>query len=248
MQGGTVAMGHVWTILLSIIIAVAVVAALVILLLKSSFWLRVKYKKELEVWVGYGFIRTKVIPENEEKLRKKKEKRRKKLQKAAEKKAKSEKTSEEHKTDVEDGGKTSEEVREQEEKTTADIDHRNRETIEEAITEIIDIIKKLAELLGTGAWFKISTLKISVSKPDAADTAIQYGICCAGVSTILAAVSLFKNSKIKDKNVFVNADYITGKSKAQVDMTIGVTLLDLILYFAIPYVKQNILNERKIEK
>ena len=120
-------------------------------------------------------------------------------------------------------------------------------SVKDTLSMVLDMIKRFGEMTGKSGKIKISELKIIVSKPEAEQTAVYFGICCGIVSNILAACSLFGKSTIKEENVSVTPDFCGEKSRAIVDVTISFRVISLLLCVLIPYFNHKILTEGKKE-
>ena len=76
-------------------------------------------------------------------------------------------------------------------------------------------------MLGKKAKIEIDELCVVVSKPDAADTAVQFGICNGIVVSLLALADSFGKAKIRHENISVSPDFILGKSTLCINITLS---------------------------
>ena len=197
------------TVLLVVLAVFSVISALVVFVLFSPLSVRICYDEELSVVVGFSFIKYKVVPK-EKKSRKKT---------TSVKKAAKEKSAP---TPVEKTPDKEENVNSVPQKKKA------KKDISETLNLVFEIIKSLFEALGKHAAIKVDRLIVVVSKPDAADTAVDFGICTGIVSNILAFTSNFKKSVIKGENVSVEPDFISGKGSLATDITLSAPVHSLL--------------------
>lgn len=193
------------TVLIVILATLAVLLALVSFVLTSPLSVRIVYKEAFEVFAGLSFIKFKVFPK-EKKEKKKKNKV---------KKAKVKKTPE----------TVSQEKQEQKKSATdsvKDAHKSGKKDIGETLALVFEIIKSVFDIMGKRATIKINELHVIVSKPDAADTAVQFGLCTGIVSNILAFTSNFGKAVINDKNIVVEPDFISGKNSFCTDIILSV--------------------------
>ena len=99
------------------------------------------------------------------------------------------------------------------------------ESVKDTLALFIELLKQLFDIVGEDAKIKINKLSVTVSKPDAADTAVLYGVCGGMVSTVLAVASNFSKCKINEKNVGVTADFIGGKNSIDIDITLSARVI-----------------------
>ncbi len=195
---------------LNVTIAVLLfVALLVLLLLVSPLWLRIKYAEGITVYAGVGPVRTKLYPSKEKNKKKSEQKKKKKKKKKKSAKPPAQPSA----ADT------------QKKQTTKSVSHKEADdeiSAKEVLDFVLDILERVVDLFHKKAKIKIDALRVVVSKPDAADTAIQFGLCSGLVSSILAFTSNFGKSMIKDKNVSIVPDFITGKSRVETDVTLSV--------------------------
>lgn len=198
------------TVLLYILLILLSVFALIFLILLPKISVRIIYVGETVVYAGYSFLKFKVYPMKEKKEKKpKKPKKPKKTKKSAVKN----KDSATQESAPENDTKT---VSPDESKKTG-----KKNSLSDTVTFIFDIIKKVGELFGRHGRIDIKKLIITVSKEEACDTAVQFGLMCSALSTGLALCSLFGKSHISD-DVRVVPDFITGKGNIEADIKISV--------------------------
>lgn len=198
---------------LNVFIAVLLcLAALVTILLTLPLSLRIKYCNGTNIFAGIGPAKFKVYPSKDKKKDKKK------------KADVSKKT-----VSVSDSDSTETKKRSEAPQKTPSNDKGSELSAGEILEFAKDIIARVANLFSKRAKIRIDTLKVVVSKPDAADTAIQFGICSGIVSGILAFTSAFGKSVIKDKNISVEPDFISGKSRIETDITLSVRVCFVLL-------------------
>lgn len=208
------------TVLIVIFAVCAVIAALVSFVLLSSLSVRIVYKETLEVFAGLSFIKFKIFP------RKKKEKVKKKKRK---KKAKAANDS----SAAREGAEQKENIPD----SLKDAHKSKKKDIGETLKLVFEIIKSVFDVMGKRAVIKIDELCVVVSREDAADTAVYFGICGGVVSNILAFTSNFGKAVINDKNISVDPDFISGKSSLSTDITLSVPTGSLLIGLIKGYLK-----------
>lgn len=195
------------TVLLYILLILLSVFALIFLILLPKISVRIIYVGETVVYAGYSFLKFKVYPMKEKK--EKKPKKTKKTKKSAVKNKDS---------------ATQEPAPENVTKTMSPDESKKtgkKNSLSDTVTFIFDIIKKVGEMFGRHGRIDIKKLIITVSKEEACDTAVQFGLMCSALSTGLALCSLFGKSHISD-DVRVVPDFITGKGNVEADIKISV--------------------------
>ncbi len=224
-----------------IILAVlAGLCALVFALLFLTVSVRIVYDEKLVLYGGISFVKIKLYPKKENK---KKEKKQKHKKKTVVNKAEAEKYDVNQKQA--DGEKDGAEGQKNEEKAE---EKSKKKSVSETAAFIFDIIKLAGETFGKHGKIHIRRLAVNVSKPDAADTAVQFGIVCAAHSTALAACSLFGKAKIDKENVRVIPDFITGKSSLSADVQIGARAIYLVSAAVKIFVNKALKNTEQTER
>lgn len=202
-----------------IIVLLSVLAAILVLLtlvLFSPLWVRVRYEEALSVVAGLAFIRFKVYPVSEKK-----------------KKEKSGKTDMRENTGKVPFEHSKEKTKQTEENTAP----QKKSSALDTLTLVLDILKSVTRMLGKSAKVDIKKLVCVVSKPDAADTAIQFGLCSGVISTILALCSNFGKCKIDNRNVGASMDFLSGKSRVEADITLSAKTIAILASLIKGYMK-----------
>ena len=197
------------TVLLVVLAVFAVIAAIVLFVLLSPLSVRIRYDEQLLVVAGFSFIKYKVVPKDG-----KNKKRHKQKKKEAAKKS----------PPAHDAVKT----QKTQSSNTSQAEKKAKKEISETLKLVFEIIKSLFDALGKHASIKIDSLNVVVSKPDAADTAVDFGICTGIVSNILAFTSGFKKSYINSENVSVVPDFVSGKGSLKIDITLSAPVHSLL--------------------
>ena len=196
----------------------AVILVLFVFLLFSPLSVRVKYNGGVEVYAGISFIKIRLVPGKEKKHKKKKGKKAKEP----------DKVSKENKEKQVTQDKKPDETSEQDEK---------KGSLKDTLSLVFDIVKSVLEMMGKKAKIRVDGLNVVVSKPDAADTAIQFGICNGLVSTFLAFTSNFGKSEINGENISVVPDFVSGKSRFDADITLSARTVSILLSLLKGYMK-----------
>ena len=209
------------TVLGIILVVLIGLCALVFALLLLTVSVRIVYDEKLVLYGCISFFRIKLYPKKEKKKKDKKTKKEpiRKSEDVIKASGKSYNTASQPATEQKN---TKESTAEKKENIP------EKKSVSETASFIFDIIKRAAETLGRHGRIHIRKLVVNVSKPDAADTAVQFGVVCAAHSTALAACSLFGKAKIDEENVRVTPDFITGKSSLSADVQIGVRAIFLV--------------------
>lgn len=192
----------------AVILAVILLLFAAVLVLPAKINLR--YVKDLEVFAKLGPVKIKLYPGKEKKKKNKK--------KAAAKKS----SSSPEKTSAGEKGESSK--KEPAVQGTA----KKKKSLADQLTFILDAVKKVMSLLGNKGTINVDRLTVTVAKENAAETAIQFGICCGIVSSALAFCSNFRNCKIDDDNVGVYPDFVSGQSEIQADISIGARVYSIL--------------------
>lgn len=202
-------------IILAIILAILLVLAIVLM---SPLFVRIVYGDTLEVYAGISFVKIRIFPKKEKKK----------------KKVKSVKTSarQEAVGNDTDTSKKAEKTSESVTKTQKD-----KNSVKDTLLLIVDLVKSVMDVMGKRATFTVDTLKVVVSKPDAADTAVQFALTQGAVSTLLALSSEFSKSKINSENVMVAPDFIAGKSSLEADISLSIPAGSLLFSIITGYLK-----------
>ncbi len=199
---------------------------LVAFVLFSPLWVRVKYQEILTVAVGLSFIKFNVYPEKKKEHKKK----------GAKKKNIKNKPSSDKPKQKEAQQKTADK--------TTNTQTGEKESVSETLSLVLDILKSVTQMFGKRVKINIRKLICVVSRPDAADTAICFGICSGVVSTILALCSDFGKFKADNKNVGATMDFLGEKSKLAVDITISAStvavIISLIKGFVTNFIKKQV--------
>lgn len=208
-------------IILYIILAIlAVLTLLLLFVLLSRLGIRIKYSDGVVAYASLSFIKIKLYPKDE-KRKKKEEKSKKKAEKV-----KKEKNSGEKKQDRQENRKEN------------DIpDENEKSSLKESLSLVFDIIKSFCDMVGKRGKIRIDVLRVVISRPDAADTAVMFGVCGGIVSSILAFTSNFGKAVIKDENVCITPDFVSGKSSIEIDITLSARVIFILSSLVSGYMK-----------
>lgn len=189
-------------------VILALIAAAILLLalvLALPLCVRVVYKDTLSVYVGLSFIRIRILPKKEKKKKAKKKKTKIKQPEISV-----------HKGDV------------KENTDTQKAEQKSKKPLSETLSLIFDIIKSFLDMMGKKSKIEIDELSVVVSKTDAADTAVQFGICNGIVTSLLVLTDGFGKAKIKSEKVSVCPDFISGKSTLSTDITLSAPTFSIL--------------------
>lgn len=195
---------------------VALIAVVILLVYYAPISLRVQYKDMLKWCERIYFVKIREYPE------KKKRKKKRKKKKAAANVSSDTSVSGQTKLKsppLPDGNLDGNDDDEDE------LEFESAESVKDTLALFLELLKQLFDIIGEDAKIKIDKLSVTVSKPDAADTAVLYGVCGGMVSTVLAVASNFSKCKINEKNVGVTADFIGGKNSVDIDITLSARVI-----------------------
>ena len=200
------------TVLTIILIVLSVFFALLLLLILPRLSVRVIYEDELSVYAGFSFFKIKLYPPKEKKYNKKKKAKKKNVLKKQ--------------TASQDGNIVQQEKKADSQKEELLQSHKDKkskkESLNETVSFIFDIVKRVGRLFGKHGQISINRLIVNVSGEDACDTAVRFGLMCSGVSAGLALCSAFGKSRISHENVRVNPDFVSEKGSVLADLKISV--------------------------
>lgn len=184
------------------------IIAFFIILLSVKVVVTVHYEDEVELSVGWLFLKVNILPSHDEKKPKK------------EKKPKEEKPKEE-----------SEIIKEPKKKKQDNMFvrfYRNR-----GVEGVVQLLKDAAKAVGgmfkrIGRAFLFEELYISmtVGKGDSAQTAIKYGETCSAAFPAMGLI--VSTMRVKKYNLEINPDFICGKSSARLHTKVSVRPIKLI--------------------
>ena len=194
--------GMTVTVLYTVLAAAAFLAAVIVFVLCSPLWVRVVCADKTEIFAGISFIKIKLYPAAQKK----------KAKKRAKKKEKKPEISKGH--IAESSQNTKKNISEKEETP--------KKSISDTLSLILDVVKSFFEMMGKRSKITIDKLWVVVSKEDAADTAVYFGVCNGIVASIIAFTSNFGKAEVNHDNIYVSPDFLTGKSSVSADVRLSV--------------------------
>ena len=194
------------TVISIILLILLSLICLLFLVLLPKLSVRIIYDTTLKIYAGYSFISIKLYPSKE---KKKKQSKKQSLKKSNNKKTPTQSSG------TPSTGKTKSSV-------SSLSQPGEKASVSETVSFIVDIIKKVGSLFGRHGEIHINKLHVTVSKEEACDTAVHFGLTCSAVSGLLALCSLFGKEKINHKEIQVVPDFITGKSNLSCDIKLYV--------------------------
>ena len=105
----------------------------------------------------------------------------------------------------------------------------NGKNLTESLSLVRDIVFETARSFSKYAVIKVTKLSVVVSCEMAADTAIMFGIANGLVSSAIALCESFRIFIIKDGAICVYQDYISGKSKLSLDISLSIRVYHILL-------------------
>ncbi len=185
------------------------IIAFFIVLLSIKFVVTVHYEDDIELSVGWLFLKFKILPSEEKEKKPKKEK-----------KTKEEKPKEE-----------SEIVKEPKKKKQDNMFvrfYRNKgvEGVVQLLKDAAKAVGGMFKRIGRAFLFEELFVSLTVGKGDSAETAIKYGETCSAVFPAMGLV--VSTMRVKKYSVEVNPDFIYGKNNAKLHTKISVRPIKLI--------------------
>lgn len=120
----------------------------------------------------------------------------------------------------------------------------NGKSLTENLTLLKNILTETSALFSKHAHIKIRKLSVIVSCPDAADTAVLFGIANGVVSSVMGIVEGFGVFDTKNASVGVYQDYISGKSRLLTDISFSMRVFQMLWCLA-PTLKAVLNNKTK---
>ncbi len=117
-------------------------------------------------------------------------------------------------------------------------------SLSENLTLLKNILTETSALFSKHAHIRIRKLSVIVSCPDAADTAVLFGIANGAVSSVVGIAENFCIFDIKKDAVGVYQDYISGKSRFLVDISFSMRVFRM-LWCLTPTLKALLNNKTK---
>lgn len=208
------------TVLAIILCVLLGLLALVFALLCLKLSVRIVYKNNLTVYGGISFVRIKLFPRKEKKIKNKHKKNTNKTEKQPD-------DTPSHAAPSEKDVQSSRESKT--EKDSEKPQDGKKKSITETVTFIFDIVKQLGTAFGRHGSINVNAFIVTVSKEDACDTAVSFGLMCSAMSAGLALCSLFGKSSINHDKVMTIPDFVSGKSSLEADIKIGIRGIFLLI-------------------
>lgn len=113
--------------------------------------------------------------------------------------------------------------------------------LSETVSTITALAKKIISKFFRHLQIDVARIRIVVSTPDAAKTAILYGAVCQGVAYLCEVLDNVTNvKKTKKTEVSVTSDFLSGKTQADIDISFSLTIwqaLDILIGAAFHFIK-----------
>ncbi len=185
------------------------IIAFFIVLLSIKLVVTVHYEDDVELSVGWLFLKFKILPSEE------KEKKHKKEKKPKEEKPKDE----------------SEIIKEPKKKKQDNMFvrfYRNRgvEGVVQLIKDASKAVGGMFKRIGRAFLFEELYVSLTVGKGDSAETAIKYGETCSAVFPAMGLI--VSTMRVKKYSLEINPDFIYGNSNAKLHTKISVRPIKLI--------------------
>lgn len=187
------------------------IIAFFVILLSVKVVVTVHYEDEVELSVGWLFLKFNILPSHEKDEEKKKKK---------EKKPKEEKPKEENET-----------VKEPKKKKQDNMFvrfYRNRgvEGVVQLLKDAAKAVGGMFKRIGRAFLFEELFVSMTVGKGDSAETAIKYGETCAAAFPAMGLI--VSTMRVKKYSLDINPDFIYGKNGAKLHTRVSVRPLKLI--------------------
>lgn len=192
----------------ALLIILGIIASFIVLL-SVKFVVTVHYEDEVELSLGWLFLKFNILPSH------KKEKKPKK-----EKNPKEEKTNEQ-----------SEIIKEPKKKKQDNMFirfYRNRgvEGVVQLLKDAAKAVGGMFKRIGRAFYFEELFISMTVGKGDSAQTAIKYGETCSAAFPAMGLI--VSTMRVKKYSLEINPDFIYGKSNAKLHTKISVRPIKLI--------------------
>ena len=225
-----------------------IAAAIILLILMLKISVRLRLTEEMNLAVGIGFIKLRVLPSREKELRLSDYKI-KKFRKIQAKKAKKEAKAAEKarlKKKKKKTDKTSKKVADA--KRRADGGEKQKNDIAGLIHIITETAKTFIARFGKHLGVKVRRLKITVGSDNAAKTAVTYGAVCGAVQCLFEVIDNTSHLKLpKSCDEFaVVPDFTAEKLSAEVDISFSFRvwqIFDMLIRAAVTFIKNYINND-----
>lgn len=184
------------------------VVLLLLLIIFCPVGVRILYDGAFRLYLTFGFIRIKLVPKREKKIKLRDyspEAMAKKERKTAKKEAKKAKK----------GGEKATEKKENEfTKKIKDKDKRG-----DFISQLLDMLNIVLEAFAKRLKIKVARLDITVGGDDPAQTAIRYGAFCSCAQQTAVILSQFTNfNKKNNTSITVVPDFLAEKTRIAADI------------------------------
>ena len=185
------------------------IIAFFIVLLSVKFVVTVHYEDEVEVSLGWLFLKFKILPSEEKEKKSKKEK-----------KPKEEKPKQENET-----------IKEPKKKKQDNMFvrfYRNRgvEGVVQLLKDAAKAVGGMFRRIGRAFLFEELFIALTVGKGDSAQTAIKYGETCSAAFPAMGLIT--STMRVKKYSLDINPDFIYGKSNAKLHTKVSVRPIKLI--------------------
>lgn len=113
--------------------------------------------------------------------------------------------------------------------------------LSDTVSVITALVKKIVSKFLRHLRIDVARIYVSVGTPDAAKTALLYGVVCQGVAYLCEILDRITNvKKTKKTEVSVVSDFVSGKTRADINISFSLVVwqaLDILLSAAFEFIK-----------
>ena len=116
-----------------------------------------------------------------------------------------------------------------------------KSALSDTVSVITALVKKIVSRFFRHLRIDVAKIYVSVGTPDAAKTAVLYGVVCQGVAYLCEILERITNvKKTKKTEVSVVSDFVSGKTRADINISFSLVVwqaLDILLSAAFEFIK-----------
>ena len=120
-------------------------------------------------------------------------------------------------------------------------EEKEKPPLSDTVSAITALVKKIVSKFFRHLRIDVAKIHISVGTPDAAKTAVLYGVVCQGVAYLCEILERITNvKKTKQTDISVVSDFVSGKTKADIDISFSLVVwqaLDILIGAALEFIK-----------
>ena len=118
---------------------------------------------------------------------------------------------------------------------------KEKPALSDTVSVITALVRKIVSRFFRHLRIDVAKIYVSVGTPDAAKTALLYGVVCQGVAYLCEILDRITNvKKTKKTEVSVVSDFVSGKTRADINISFSLVVwqaLDILLSAAFEFIK-----------